>query len=200
MSIFDDIADFINPDRKIGREQEEGARRRAQDAIKEEAERLRISAKEKDANARDVKKYNDTQAAAKKMTDANQAKIDQLKAADNQQKELNKTELAKFKQETLDKIADMKADAAIDDAPRGKKAELRRELAAKIKAYRAQRKTALDKLRADGKAKVQSTKVNAKKYADSLRKENDSLNSSFSTVSGFYTDKEGRRRPISKGK
>jgi membrane protein involved in colicin uptake len=200
MSIFDDIADFINPDRKRWREQEESEKVRAQNEIKEEAERLRISDKEKKANERDVKKYNDIQAAAKKMTDANQAKIDQLKTADNQQKELNKDELAKFKQETLDKIEAMRANAGIDDAPKGEKAALRRELADKIKAYRAQRKTDLDKLRADGKAKVQSTKVNAKKYADSLRKENDSLNSSFSTVSGFYTDKEGRKRPIIKGK
>jgi membrane protein involved in colicin uptake len=197
MSIFDDIADFINPDRKIWREMEERQKTAEQRAIKEEAERLREQAKNpKGTSEADFKRQIALQAIVKAKTDANLAKIYQLKTADNQQKDLNKDEIAKFKQETLDKIEAMKANAGIEDAPRGEKAALRRELADKIKAYRAQRKAELAKLRVAGKAKVQSTKVDAKKYADNLRKENNSLNSPFSTVSGFYTDANGKKRPI----
>jgi hypothetical protein len=189
---WDDFLDALIPNRREQREADRAIRSQAMD----EADRLREQAKNKGVSDADFRKQIARQPIIKARTDANLAEIEQLKNADNKQKELNKAELAKFKQGTLDKIEAMKANAAIDDAPRGEKAALRGELAAKIKAYRAQRKTALDKLRADGKAKAIAVKQGAKKYADDLRKENNSLNSGFSTISGFYTDANGRKRPI----
>jgi len=200
MSIFEDIADFFNPDGKLPRE---AAKRVEQNAIKDEANRIKEQAKNPQGTSNaDFKKQIALQAVIKAKTDANLAQIDKLKTADNQQKDLNKEDIAKFKQQTLDKIAAMKADADLENAPKGTKAALRRELAAKIKAYRTKRKDELSKLRTGNKAKVQTTKAQAKEYADKLRDENNSLNSAFSTVSGFYTDKNGIKRPITppKGK
>jgi hypothetical protein len=184
-----------------GRREKKQEDRELQVKALHEADRLREQAKDsKGVSDADFRKQIARQPIIKARTDANLAEIEQLKNADNKQKEVNKDEIAKFKQQTLDKIAAMKANAGIEDAPKGEKAALRRELADKIKAYRAQRKTELDKLRDAGKAKVVAVKQAAKKYAEDLRKENNSLNSGFATISGFYTDANGKKRPITSKK
>jgi hypothetical protein len=164
-----------------------------------------------DKNAADKQarsdKVNDQNKAARratidKMVANNQAAIAKLKLLDNDQRKENKVAEDAHRSETKNVIDGLKAQFKLDlaNAPKGERAAMRKEQAEQLKAYRMMRKEDLAELKADNKAKALKIKEDASKAVKDLRDFNDSLLMDGVEATGFYTDKNGKKRPITTAK
>jgi hypothetical protein len=134
---------------------------------------------------------------ADQLVKDNLAKIDQIKTKSI---DLDNANLAKgiaHKEETQAAIETLKAQhkSELDGLPRGSKALVKNRQKSELKAYRDQRKADLLTLKQAKKAQLIKLKDDIKK----IRAENSSILSDGKTT-GFYTDKNGKRRPITAAK
>lgn len=140
---------------------------------------------------------------AKRKADAlvkdNLAKIEKLKS---QSIDLDNTNLVAeiaHKEETQAAIDNLKAQhkTELEGLPRGSKSLVKNRQKSDLRAYRDQRKAELLTLKQSNKAKLTKLKSDIKK----IRSENSSILSNGKTT-GFYTNKDGKKRPLTapKGK
>jgi len=156
--------------------------------------------KERKDKKKDVS--NKQKAVREKAKEQAKAKLDagieKLKNLDNEERDKNKAAEDTFGDETKSQVDSLKAQFKEDlaNAPKGTKTKLRKEQAEQLKAYRADRKAGLAALKAAGKAKVLKIKNDASDAAKKLRGLAVSLQSD-GEITAFYTDRNGKVRPIS---
>jgi small-conductance mechanosensitive channel len=131
--------------------------------------------------------------AAAKLVKANLAKIDQLKAESIEITDQSIETRDATKLNVKDQIDSMKAQhrAELNGLPRGSKSAVRARQQADLKAFRDKAKSDLANLKTTTRQKIDGIKAKIQK----LRKENGSALSG-GTTTGFYTDKDGKRRPL----
>jgi hypothetical protein len=156
----------------------------------------RESLDQKKRDAKDIKadKKKADQAKADKQIALNELEVENLKLADDRQRDQNNADQTAHRDDTQAGLDQLKAerDDALANAPKGTKSAIRKDFADKARAYKAQRKAELAQLKAEGKAKLAAVK---KAASDKIKILNDQSNR-LSNV-GFFTDKNGKVRPIS---
>jgi ABC-type Zn2+ transport system substrate-binding protein/surface adhesin len=126
-----------------------------------------------------------------------------LKLLDDVQRGKNADAVDAFRQDTKDQSDKIRSDRddALANADKAAKAAIKLDYANRLIALKAKRKADLAKLKADHKAKLAAIKDNVKK---DIAKINKSIMSVYNDgrTTGFYTDKNGIKRPLSapKGK
>jgi hypothetical protein len=166
----------------------------------------RESVEEKKKNDKADAKQNKADAKAKdkakidKVAADIKAEKEKVKDLDNNQRDKNKASEDAHKDETKAEIDRLKAerDDALANAPKGSKTAIRKEYADKIKTYRDDRKAELATLKVENKAKLDQVKKDAKDRMKNL----DNKMFALQGAKGFYTDANGKKRPLTapKGK